>query len=70
VGKPSSRWNPNPLSRNKAIRNIPLDIDLMRLIILKLEPECFQWYLLKLDFVQGKMKNSQRTKMIYHKIKL
>jgi hypothetical protein len=30
---PSSRKNPNPLSWNKAIRNIPLDVDLMRMII-------------------------------------
>jgi hypothetical protein len=29
----------------------------------------FQWYLLKLYFVQGEMKNSQGTKMIYHIIK-
>jgi hypothetical protein len=34
VGTPSSRRNPNPLSWNKAIRNIPLDVDLVRLIIL------------------------------------
>jgi hypothetical protein len=38
---PSSRRNLNPLSWNKAIRNIPLNVDLMRLIILKLEPKCF-----------------------------
>jgi hypothetical protein len=41
VGTSSSIRNPNPLSWNKAIRNIPLDVDLMRLIILKLGPECF-----------------------------
>jgi len=41
VGTPSSRNNPNPLSWNKMIRNISLDVDLMRLIILKLGPECF-----------------------------
>jgi hypothetical protein len=29
----------------------------------------FQWYLLKLCFVQGEMKISQGTKMIYHVIK-
>jgi hypothetical protein len=29
----------------------------------------FQWYLLKLCFVQGEIKNSQGTKMIYHVIK-
>jgi hypothetical protein len=29
----------------------------------------FQWYLLKLYFVQGEMKSSQVTKMIYHVIK-
>jgi hypothetical protein len=40
VGTPSRR-NPNPLSLNKAIRNIPLDVDLIELIILKLEPYCF-----------------------------
>jgi hypothetical protein len=33
--------NPNPLSWNKAIRNILLDVDLMELIILMLGPECF-----------------------------
>jgi hypothetical protein len=36
-----SRRNTNPLSWNKTIRNIPLDVDLMWLIILKLGPECF-----------------------------
>jgi hypothetical protein len=41
VRTPTSRRNPNPLSWNKAIRNIPLDVDLMGLIILKLGPECF-----------------------------
>lgn len=41
VGTPSSRRNLNPLSWNKAIRNIPFDVDLMRLIILKLGPEYF-----------------------------
>jgi hypothetical protein len=41
VGIPSSRMNPNPLSRNKAIWNISLDVDLMGMIILKLGPECF-----------------------------
>jgi hypothetical protein len=41
VGTPSSRRNSNHLSWNKAIRNIPLDVDLMGLIILKLGPECF-----------------------------
>jgi hypothetical protein len=41
VGTPSSRRNPNPLSWNKTIRNIHLDVDLMRLIILKLRPEYF-----------------------------
>jgi hypothetical protein len=41
-----------------------LDVDLMRLIILKLKPEYFQWYLRKICFVQGKMKNSQSTKRI------
>jgi len=41
VGIPSSKRNPNPLSWNKAIRNIPLDVDLMGIIILKLELECF-----------------------------
>jgi hypothetical protein len=40
VGIPSSRRNPNHLSWHKAIRNILFDVDLMRLIILKLEPEC------------------------------
>jgi hypothetical protein len=30
----------------------------------------FQWYLLKLYFVQGEMKNSQGTKRIDHIIKL
>jgi hypothetical protein len=58
------------LSSNKATRNISLDVDLMGMIILKLEPKCFQWYLLKLRFVQGEMKNSQGTKRIYHVIKL
>jgi hypothetical protein len=33
--------NPNPLSWNKAIRNILLDVDLIELIILMLGPECF-----------------------------
>jgi hypothetical protein len=41
VETPSSRMNPNLLSWNKAIRNILLDVDLMRLIILKFGPECF-----------------------------
>jgi hypothetical protein len=41
VGTHSSRRNPNPLSWNKAIRNIPFDVDLIGLIILKLELECF-----------------------------
>jgi hypothetical protein len=41
VGTPSSRRNPNHLSWNKAIRNIPLDVDLMGMIILKLGPKCF-----------------------------
>jgi hypothetical protein len=41
VGTPSLKMNPNPLSWNKAKRNILLDVDLMRLIILKLGPECF-----------------------------
>jgi hypothetical protein len=36
-----SRRNPNHLSWNKAIRNISLDVDLMRMIILILELECF-----------------------------
>jgi len=40
VGTHSSRRNPNPLSWNKAIRNIPLEVDLMWLIILKLGLEC------------------------------
>jgi hypothetical protein len=58
VGTPYSRRNLNPLSWNKEIRNIPLDVDLIRLIILKLGPNCFS----------GEMKNSQGTKMIYHVI--
>jgi hypothetical protein len=29
----------------------------------------FQWNLLKLCFVEGEMKNSEGTKMIYHVIK-
>jgi hypothetical protein len=37
----SLRKNPNPLSWNKVIRNIHLDVDIMEMIILKLEPECF-----------------------------
>jgi hypothetical protein len=41
VGTPVSRRNPNLLSWNKEIRNILLDSDLMRMIILKLGPECF-----------------------------
>jgi hypothetical protein len=41
VRTPSSRRNPNLLSWNKAIRNISVDVDLIRLIILKLELECF-----------------------------
>jgi hypothetical protein len=41
VGTFSSRRNLNPLSLNKVIRNILLDIDLMGLIILKFGPECF-----------------------------
>jgi hypothetical protein len=41
VGTLSSRRNPNHLSWNKAIRNIPLDVDLMEMIILKLGPKCF-----------------------------
>jgi hypothetical protein len=36
VGTPFSRRNPNPLSCNKVIRNIPLDVYLMEMIILKL----------------------------------
>jgi hypothetical protein len=46
--------------------NIPRNIDLMGIIILKLEPECFNGILLKLSFVQCEMKISQDTKMIYH----
>jgi hypothetical protein len=41
MGTPSSRMNPNPLSWNKAIRNIPIVLDFMVMIILKLEPECY-----------------------------
>jgi hypothetical protein len=41
VGTHFSRRNPNPFSWNKAIKNIPLDVDLVGLIILKLGPECF-----------------------------
>jgi hypothetical protein len=41
IGIPSSRRNPNPFSWNKAIRNISFDVDLIRLIILKLGAECF-----------------------------
>jgi hypothetical protein len=41
VGTPSLRRNSNPLSCNKVIRNIPFDIDLMRMIFLKLRPDCF-----------------------------
>jgi hypothetical protein len=41
AGTPSSRRNPNPLSWNKVIRNISLNVDLMRMIILKLGSECF-----------------------------
>lgn len=69
VGTDSSRRNPNPLSWNKAIRNISLDVDLMGLIILKFKLECFNSILLKFCFVQGKMKISQGTKKIYHVIK-
>jgi Ca2+/Na+ antiporter len=41
LGTLSSRINPNPLSWNKMMRNISLDVDLMGMIILKLGPECF-----------------------------
>jgi hypothetical protein len=41
MGTPSSRRNPNILSLKKAIKNNPPDVDLMRLIILKLGPEYF-----------------------------
>jgi hypothetical protein len=41
MGTTSSRKNPNPLSWNKAIRNISFDVNLMGLIILKLGPKCF-----------------------------
>jgi len=41
VGTPSSRRNQNPLSWNKVIGNIPIDVDLMGFIILKRRPECF-----------------------------
>jgi hypothetical protein len=41
VGTHSSRRNPNPLSWNKVIRNISLDVDLMGMIILKLGTKCF-----------------------------
>jgi hypothetical protein len=41
VGTPYSRRNPNPLSWNKAIKNILLNVNLTRLIILKLRHECF-----------------------------
>jgi hypothetical protein len=40
MGTLSSRRNPNSLSLNKAIKNIPLDVDLMELIILELGPGC------------------------------
>jgi hypothetical protein len=41
VGIYSSRRDPNPLSWNKTIINISLEIDLKGMIILKLGPECF-----------------------------
>jgi hypothetical protein len=41
IGTSSSRRNPNLLSWTKEIMNIPFDVDLMGLIILKLRPECF-----------------------------
>jgi hypothetical protein len=41
VGTPSTRRNKNPLSWNKVIRNILINVDLMGMIILKLELECF-----------------------------
>jgi hypothetical protein len=41
VGRLSSRRNPTPLSWNKAIRNLSIDVDLLGIIILKLGPECF-----------------------------
>jgi hypothetical protein len=68
VGTHSSRRNPNPLSWNKAIRNIPFDVNLMGLIILKLGPECLVVFT-ESFFVRGRMKNSQDTKMRYHVIK-
>lgn len=41
VGTPSLRRNSNPLSWNKVIRNISLDVDLMEMIILEVRPESF-----------------------------
>jgi hypothetical protein len=41
VGTLSSRMNSNHLSWNNAIRNIPLDVNLMGIFILKLESKCF-----------------------------
>jgi hypothetical protein len=41
VGTFSSRRNLNPLSWNKAIRDIFIDLDLMGMIIVKLGLECF-----------------------------
>jgi hypothetical protein len=41
VGTSSSRRNLNHFSWNKAIKNISLDVDLIRLIILKLGLEYF-----------------------------
>jgi len=40
VGTSSSRNNPNHLSWNKVIKNIPLNVDLMGMIILKFGLEC------------------------------
>jgi hypothetical protein len=41
MGTSSSRRNLNHLSWIKVIRNVPFDVDLMRMIILKIMPECF-----------------------------
>jgi hypothetical protein len=64
VGILSSRRNLNPLSWNIEIKNIHLDVDLMRMIILKLGPKCFNGIYWNLFLVLGEMKSHKIQKDI------
>jgi hypothetical protein len=66
VGRLYSRRNPTPLSWNKKIRNRPINVDLLGIIILKFGHKCFDsiYRSFVLCF------SSQGTKKKYHVIKL